>query len=79
LCTDIIAVNTNAEQKARLLEVKVIENQQTIDQLREERLILTANHKDLEKRFAQASEVSMNNTNRMGVLLKAPSDREQTS
>ena len=47
----------NAEQKARLLEAKVRENMSTIEQLRQERSILARDHKDLQQRYAQASEV----------------------
>lgn len=50
-------VNANAEQKARLLGAKVRENSSTIEQLRQERSILARDHKDLQQRYAQASEV----------------------
>lgn len=51
------AENANIEQKARLLETRVVENVQTIDQLRQERAILAADHKELQRRFAEISEV----------------------
>ncbi|KIY44938.1 hypothetical protein FISHEDRAFT_67199 [Fistulina hepatica ATCC 64428] len=51
-----LRVNANAEQKARLLEVRVAENVETINQLREERLMLSADYKDLQKRYADVSE-----------------------
>ena len=49
--------NATAEQKARLLEVKVEENAETIDQLRHERSLLAAEHKKLQQRFKKALEV----------------------
>lgn len=49
--------NVNAEQKARLLESRVAENMQTIDQLRQERSLLAADHKELQRRFSEISEV----------------------
>jgi hypothetical protein len=49
--------NVNAEQKARLLEGRVVENMETIDQLRQERALLAADHKELEHRFSEISEV----------------------
>jgi len=50
-------VNARAEQKARLLEVRVVENAETIDQLRQERSLLVSDHKELQKRFSEISEV----------------------
>ena len=50
--------NVNAEQKARLLEGRVVENMQTIDQLRQERTLLAADHKELQRRFLEITEVS---------------------
>lgn len=49
--------NANIEQKARLLETRVVENAETIEQLREERNILAVDHKELQRRFAEVSEV----------------------
>ena len=49
--------NANAEQKARLLEAKVAENLENIEQLRQERSMLAADHKQLQRRYAKASEV----------------------
>ena len=49
--------NVNAKQKARLLESRVAENMQTIDQLRQERSLLAADHKELQRRFSEISEV----------------------
>ena len=51
------AENVNIEQKVRLLETRVVENAETIDQLRNERGILATDHKELQRRFAEASEV----------------------
>ncbi|KAK0214823.1 hypothetical protein IW262DRAFT_245159 [Armillaria fumosa] len=48
--------NANAEQKARLLENRVSENIETIEQLRQERALLVADHKALQKRFSEVSE-----------------------
>ncbi|EEB95257.1 hypothetical protein MPER_05801, partial [Moniliophthora perniciosa FA553] len=49
--------NANAEQKARLLENRFRENADTIEQLREERALLATEHKQLQKKFSQISEV----------------------
>lgn len=49
--------NTSVKQKTRTLEDKVSENVQTIEQLREERSLLSTNHRELQRQFAQASEV----------------------
>jgi hypothetical protein len=49
--------NVNAEQKARLLEGRVAENMETIDQLRQERALLAVDHKELQRRFSEISEV----------------------
>ena len=54
-------VNANVDQKARLLEIRVVENVETIEQLRQERALLMADHKDLQKRFSEVSEVSPKN------------------
>ncbi|EKM50608.1 uncharacterized protein PHACADRAFT_152721 [Phanerochaete carnosa HHB-10118-sp] len=51
-----LRANSNVEQKARLLESKVAENIETIEQLRRERSLLVADHKKLQKQFGQASE-----------------------
>lgn len=51
------AVTATAEQKARLLEVKVEENAETIEHLRHERSLLAAEHKKLQQRFKKALEV----------------------
>ncbi|OBZ74037.1 hypothetical protein A0H81_06283 [Grifola frondosa] len=48
--------NTNAEQKVRLLEMKVAENTDTIERLRQERSLLAADHKELQQRYSKASE-----------------------
>lgn len=47
----------DAEQKARLLGSKATENQETIQQLRQERSMLASDHKALQRRYAEASEV----------------------
>lgn len=49
--------NANVEQKARLLENKVAENAETIEQLRRERSLLVSDHKKLQKQFTEVSEV----------------------
>ncbi|KAI9064084.1 hypothetical protein FKP32DRAFT_1625808 [Trametes sanguinea] len=48
--------NATAEQKARLLEAKVAENLENMEQLRQERSMLAADHKELQRRYAKASE-----------------------
>ena len=50
--------NANAEQKVRLLEAKVSENLDSVEQLRQERSMLAADHKELQRRYTKASEVS---------------------
>lgn len=49
--------NSTAEQKARLLETKVAENQDTIAHLRQERSLINKDHKDLQRRYSELSEV----------------------
>lgn len=53
------SVNATVEQKARLLENKVSENAETIEQLRKERALLMTDHKKLQKEFTQVSEVCL--------------------
>ncbi|KAF9006188.1 hypothetical protein BDQ17DRAFT_1389747 [Cyathus striatus] len=48
--------NANAEQKARLLETRVTENIDTIEQLRQERSFLVSEHKQLQQKYLQVSE-----------------------
>ncbi|KAI0664228.1 hypothetical protein C8Q70DRAFT_225129 [Cubamyces menziesii] len=48
--------NATVDQKARLLEAKVAENLENMEQLRQERSMLAADHKDLQRRYAKASE-----------------------
>ncbi|KAH6915818.1 hypothetical protein BKA70DRAFT_1093050 [Coprinopsis sp. MPI-PUGE-AT-0042] len=48
--------NSTAEQKARLLESKVSANMETISQLRQERSLLSSDHKDLQRRYSELSE-----------------------
>lgn len=50
--------NSSAEQRVRLLEARVSENMETIEQLRQERSLLSTDHKDLQRRFVEISEVS---------------------
>jgi len=51
-------VNANVEQKARLLEVRVAENTDTIEQLRQERALLVSDHKELQQRFSVLKRAS---------------------
>lgn len=53
------SANTNADQRAQLLEDKVAENAGTIEQLRQERALLLADHKELQHQFSKISEVSL--------------------
>jgi hypothetical protein len=55
--------NATIEQQARLLECKVKENAETIDQLREERSLLAKDHKELQRQFTEVSEVSVSPCN----------------
>ncbi|KAG5725048.1 hypothetical protein E4T56_gene12404 [Termitomyces sp. T112] len=48
--------NANIEQKARVLEGRVIENAETIENLRQERSLLATDYKALQQRFAAISE-----------------------
>ncbi|KAF8141485.1 hypothetical protein EV363DRAFT_1425600 [Boletus edulis] len=70
-------VNANAEQKARLLEAKVRENMSTIEQLRQERSILARDHKDLQQRYAQASERAHKLRNEYAASQKSHETRRQ--
>ncbi|KAF5351346.1 hypothetical protein D9758_008042 [Tetrapyrgos nigripes] len=60
-----LRTNANAEQKARLLETRVAENVEAMEQLREERGLLAAEHKKLQERFSEVSEQA----NRLGNAL----------
>ncbi|KAG7094132.1 hypothetical protein E1B28_007744 [Marasmius oreades] len=51
-----LRVNANAEQRVRLLESKVKENTETMEQLREERALLVVEHKELQRKFTKISE-----------------------
>ncbi|KAI0091595.1 hypothetical protein BDY19DRAFT_885665 [Irpex rosettiformis] len=51
-----LRVNSTAEQKARLLEAKVVENAETIEQLRQERSLLVSDYKDLQKQFSDVTK-----------------------
>ncbi|KAI6041341.1 hypothetical protein EDC04DRAFT_2893316 [Pisolithus marmoratus] len=48
--------NANVEQKARLLEARVRGNEETIEQLRQERSLLARDYKDLQRQFTEVSE-----------------------
>ncbi|KAL4266485.1 Pericentrin/AKAP-450 centrosomal targeting domain-containing protein [Pleurotus pulmonarius] len=48
--------NDNADQKARILEGKLLETAETIEQLRQERSLLAADHKQLQRKYAEISE-----------------------
>ncbi|KAG6381723.1 hypothetical protein JVT61DRAFT_327 [Boletus reticuloceps] len=72
-----LRVNANAEQKARLLEAKVRENMSTIEQLRQERSILARDHKDLQQRYAQASERAHKLRNEYAASQKSHESRRQ--
>ncbi|KAF8553566.1 hypothetical protein OG21DRAFT_1414081, partial [Imleria badia] len=65
------------EQKARLLEAKVRENTSTIEQLRQERSILAQDHKDLQQRYAQASERAHKLRNEYAASQKSHENRRQ--
>ncbi|KAJ8079575.1 hypothetical protein PM082_011162 [Marasmius tenuissimus] len=51
-----LRLHSTAEQKVRLLENKVKENTETMEQLREERALLVVEHKELQKKFTKISE-----------------------
>ncbi|KAF7430968.1 hypothetical protein PC9H_006683 [Pleurotus ostreatus] len=48
--------NDNADQKARILEGKLLETAETIEQLRQERSLLAADHKQLQRKYTEISE-----------------------
>lgn len=54
-----MSANSNVDQKARLLESRVTENADTIEQLRRERSLLVANHKQLQKKYTEVSSVRL--------------------
>ncbi|KAF7309931.1 PACT-coil-coil domain-containing protein [Mycena indigotica] len=51
-----LRVNDNAEQKARLLEVRVSENAELVEQLRQERAFLVSDHKELQRKLTEITE-----------------------
>ncbi|KAJ3917416.1 hypothetical protein F5877DRAFT_44671 [Lentinula edodes] len=51
-----LRVNANIDQRAKLLEIKVAENAETMDQLREERALLATDYKELQQRYSEISE-----------------------
>ncbi|TFK53458.1 hypothetical protein OE88DRAFT_1676650 [Heliocybe sulcata] len=51
-----LRANSTSEQKARILDNKVAQNAETIQHLREERSLLVADHKELQRRFTEVSE-----------------------
>ncbi|KIL69166.1 hypothetical protein M378DRAFT_70128 [Amanita muscaria Koide BX008] len=51
-----LRVNATAEQKARILESRVTENLETIDQLRNERSLLAVDYKQLQRRYTELTE-----------------------
>ena len=55
---DNFAENANMEQKARLMETRAVENAETIKNLRQELSLLSTDHKVLQRRFTEISEVS---------------------
>ncbi|KAG1902397.1 uncharacterized protein F5891DRAFT_1216443 [Suillus fuscotomentosus] len=56
-----LRINATIEQQARLLEGKVNENAETIDQLWQERSLLAKDHKELQRQFTEVSESSHDN------------------
>ena len=50
--------NSIAETKARHLEARLQENHMQIDNLRSERELLVRDHQNLQKKFAEITEVS---------------------
>ncbi|KAF9224049.1 hypothetical protein BS17DRAFT_880101 [Gyrodon lividus] len=72
-----LRANANADQKARLLEAKVLENTSTIEQLRQERSLLAQDHKDLQRRFAEVSERSNKLRNDYAASQKSHENRRQ--
>ncbi|KAF7308937.1 PACT-coil-coil domain-containing protein [Mycena kentingensis (nom. inval.)] len=51
-----LRTNDNAEQKARLLEVRVAENASVVENLRQERALLAADHKKLQRKYTEITE-----------------------
>lgn len=58
ITTNSVLANLTADQKARLLERKMQENVDTIEQLRQERSLLAADHRKLQQRYTEVSDVS---------------------
>ena len=50
------------EQKAKNLQVKVTENADVLDRLRQERSLLLSDHKQLQLQYADVNEVSLMRT-----------------
>ncbi|EMD38973.1 hypothetical protein CERSUDRAFT_47964 [Gelatoporia subvermispora B] len=73
-----LRANATAEQKARLLENKISTNAETIEQLRHERSLLSADHKELQQRFKQLSEVNQHRLLQHQKLMSSSAARPQT-
>ena len=67
IAPDVFVENANLEQKARLMETRVVENAETIKNLRQELSLLSTDHKALKRRFADISEVSSQLLNRLKI------------
>ncbi|KAJ7066450.1 hypothetical protein C8F01DRAFT_1365974 [Mycena amicta] len=51
-----LRTNATAEQKARLLEVRVSENAEIAEQLRQERSLLASDHKELQRKLTEITD-----------------------
>lgn len=67
--TNFATDNDNADQKARILEGKLLETAETIEQLRQERSLLAADHKQLQRKYTEISEVPSQNFSCYSVLM----------
>lgn len=66
--SDYIAENANMEQKARLMETRLVESSDTIENLKQELSLLSTDHKVLQRRFTEISEVSLLHTRKANLI-----------
>lgn len=66
-----------AEQKTRLLQARLSENAETIKDLRHERSLLATDHKNLQQRFAEVTEVSQMQSGARDAVLNTILSSEQ--
>jgi chromosome segregation ATPase len=62
------AATATVEQKARILHVKVTENADVLDKLRQERSMLQKDHKQLQQKYTNVNEASPTRIPKRGFL-----------